>query len=530
MPFKILISDKLDNEAVEIFKKAKDLEVDIKVGLPPEELAAIIGDYDGLIVRSATKVTADIISKASRLKIIGRAGVGVDNVDLNAATERGIIVMNTPGGNTVSTAEHTWSLMMSLARNIPQATQSMREGKWEKTKFKGVELFGKTLGVIGVGRVGSIVGSRALAFGMKVLACDPYTAEEQIRRMGFESSDLEHVFRNADFITFHCILTNETRHIVDDDALAKMKKGVRIINCARGGIIDEEALFRALESGHVAGAALDVFEKEPVDPDNPLLKHPNCIMTPHLGASTTEAQVNVAIAIAHQVVDALTGGEIKNAVNIPALDPKIKNVIAPYLLVAEKLGMCGIQLLSRTPEHVEIIYAGEVSELDTSLLTVNVLKGILSPITEETVNEVNAPFLAKRRGIRFSETKTEDNEGYSSLITVRLQAKEEEYSLSGTIFPPKDPRIVRLNGYHIDARPDGYLVILRNTDEPGIVGHVGTVLGKAGINIADMKLARKEPGGPAFTVLNVDQHPNRELVEQLGAIPQILDVKMVNLK
>ncbi len=529
MTHKVLVSDKLAEDAVKIFRDAPDIEVDVKVGMSPDELGSVIGDYDALIIRSATKVTPDIIAKADRLKVIGRAGVGVDNVDRQAATQRGIIIMNTPGGNTISTAEHAWAHMASLARNISQASQSMREGRWDKGKYKGVELYEKTLGVIGAGRVGSIVGSRAMAFGMKVLAYDPFCADERIAQMGFKPADLDTIYAQSDFITFHCVLNDDTRHMVDKEAFAKMKKGVFIINCARGGIIDEDALLEALDSGQVAGVGLDVFEKEPPDPDHPLLKHPQCVCTPHLGASTSEAQENVAIAIANQVVEALSGGEVKNAINIPAVPPKLKSVLGPYQPVAEKLGMFTVQLLSGQLEHVEIIHSGEIGEVDTSFLTLTVLKGLLTPILEETVNDVNAPYLAKERGIKYSETKTQETKGFSSLITVKLKSKSQELTASGTIVSPNDPRIVRIDGYHIDAKPTGYLLCLRNSDEPGIIGHVGTVVGKAGINIADLTLGRKEPGGEALTVCNVDAHLSEEVIKEIKSIPQVIDVKMVNL-
>lgn len=530
MGFKVLVSDKLANEAIETFRSAPDIDVDVKVGMKPEELVSVIGEYDALIVRSATKVTADIIAKADRLKIIGRAGVGIDNVDRDAATQRGIIIMNTPGGNTISTAEHAWSHLLSLARNVVQAGQSMREGRWEKSKYQGVELFGKTFGVIGLGRVGSIVASRALAFGMKVLAYDPYTAQERISQMGFTPCGLDDLYSQSDFISLHCILTDETRHMIDEKAFAKMKKGGYIINCARGGIIDEEALLRALESGQVGGAGLDVFEKEPPPSDYPLLKHPRCVATPHLGASTAEAQINVAKAIAQQVIQALGGGEIRNAVNIPSVDPKVRSVLGPYLILGEKMGMFGIQLLARHPERVEMIYSGELGEIDTSLLTLTVLKGLLTPILEETVNDVNAPFLAEQRGIRYSETKTKETEGFSSVITVRLRTGDQVLTVSGTNLAVNDPRIVRINGYHVDAKPTGCLLVLSNTDEPGIIGLIGTILGKAGINIADLTLGRKERGGDAVTVCNVDEQPSEEVLREIGSIAQILDVKMVNLR
>jgi D-3-phosphoglycerate dehydrogenase len=365
---------------------------------------------------------------------------------------------------------------------------------------------------------------------MNVLACDPYTLQERITHMGFKPCGLDELYSQSDFISLHCVLTEETRHMMDDKAFAKMKKGVYIINCARGGIIDEEALLRALESGRVAGVGLDVFEKEPPDPDCPLLKHPRCVATPHLGASTTEAQLNVAKAIAQQVIQALSGGEIKDAVNIPSVDPKVRAVLGPYLEIGEKLGMFGIQLLSRHAERVEMIYGGDLGEVDTSLLTLVILKGLLTPILEETVNYVNAPFLAEQRGIRYSETKTKDAEGFSSLVTVRLKSGEQALTMSGTNLAANDPRIVRVDGYHIDAKPTGWLLFLRNTDEPGVIGHVGMVLGRAGINIADLTLGRKERGESAVTVCNVDDQPSDEVLREIGSIPQILDVKMVNLR
>ena len=529
MAFKVLVSDPLAQEGIDLLQSHSDVQVDVNTGLPPEELAKIIGEYDGLVIRSGTQVTADILAKAVKLKVVGRAGVGVDNVDLDAATQRGVIVMNTPGGNTISTAEHSFALMMSLARNISQANQSLREGRWDRKKYTGAELFGKTLGIIGLGRVGREVGRRGLAFGMKVKGYDPFTSEDAMKKMGFEPATTDQIFESADFITVHTPKTQDTTHLIDDRAFAMMKKGVRIINCARGGIVDEAALLRALESGKCAGAALDVYEQEPPDPKNALLQRPDCICTPHLGASTEEAQVNVAIDIARNVLDALTDVEVRNAVNIPAVSPELRAVLTPYLDLAEKLGMFAIQYLGKPLEKMEIIYSGGLSEHDCGYLSLAVLKGMLSAIMGETVNFVNAPILAEQRSISYTESKKAKSESYSNLITVKLASKSDSVSVSGTKYSTGDSRIVKVNDYHIEAKPFGTVLFFKNVDKPGTIGQLCMVLGKNNINIADMTLGRRDADGYAVTVCNVDGAVPNPVLDELRATQHVKELKLIHL-
>ncbi|RJP23190.1 MAG: phosphoglycerate dehydrogenase [Candidatus Omnitrophota bacterium] len=530
MTYRVLVSDPLSQEGIDILQSHSDVYVDVKPKLPPEELLEIIGNYDALVIRSGTKVTRDVLERADRLKVIGRAGVGIDNVDLDVATSRGIMVMNTPGGNTISTAEQTWTLLMSLSRNLVPACISVREGKWDRKKYTGTEIFGKTLGVVGLGRIGSVVGSRALAFGMKVLGYDPFTSEDRIRRMGFEPATLDDIYAKSDYITVHTPINKETSHLLDDQAFAKMKKGVRVINCARGGIIDEGALIRALESGKCAGAALDVYENEPPAADFALLKRDDCICSPHLGASTEEAQTNVAIDIARNVLDALTGGEVRNALNIPSIAPEVRSEIGPYLELAVKMGMFAIQYLGKHADKLEVTYAGPLSKHDTTFLTLSVLKGLLTAVMNETVNYVNAPLLAEKRHIDYAETKNPKTDGYTNLISVKLTSDTETIEICGTTFGEKDPRIVIVDGYHIDAKPYGTILFFKNLDEPGVIGHVGTILAKGNINIADMTLGRKERGGYAVTVCNVDTAVSDVVLDELKSFKAVKDIKTINLR
>lgn len=529
MAYRVLVSDSLAQEGVDILQKHDDVHVDVNTGLPPEELAKIIPQYDALIIRSATKVTKDIIEKADKLKVIGRAGVGVDNVDIDAATQRGIIVMNTPGGNTVSTAELTWAMICCLARNIHLANFSLREGKWDKKKFTGAELFGKTIGIIGTGRIGTEVGKRAQAFNMTVLGYDPYISEEHIRECGFTPATLDELYAQSDFITVHTTKTKETTHLLNDQAFAKMKKGVRVINCARGGIIDEDALLRALESGKCAGAALDVYETEPAPPDHPLLNRPDTVCTPHLGASTEEAQTNVAVDIAHNVLAALVDGEVRFAINIPSVSPEERKAVGPYLGLAEKLGMFAVQYLAKPLDKVEIAYAGPLSQENTSILTIAALKGLLSPIMEETVNYVNAPVIAEQRKIECSEIKNKRADGYTNLVTIKLISGGDSVEVCGANFGENDPRIVKVDGVHIETKPFGHILFFKNVDQPGVVGDVGTVLAKANINIADMSLGRQVRGGTAVTICNIDTELPEAVLKELKALSTIKEVKEIDL-
>lgn len=527
---KVLVSDPLEEQGIEILRKEKSIEVDVKTKLPPEELAKIIGEYDALVVRSSTKVTNEIIAQASNLKVVGRAGVGVDNVDLPAATKRGIIVMNTPEGNTISAAELTVSLLLSLTRNVVAANISLRSGEWKRNLFVGAEVYGKTLGVVGFGRIGREVAKRAIGFGMKILAYDPFLSKDAVKQPEIELvNDLKKVISESDYLTFHVPLTEETRHLIDKDEFAMMKKGVRIINVARGGVVNEKALYEAIQSGHVKGAALDVFEKEPPDPADPLLKLPQVVATPHLGASTEEAQTNVAIAVCEQVLDALMNRGIRNAVNLPSLDAETYKVMEPWINLCEKLGLFHTQLFERDVKEVEIQYSGEMTNYPLASLTIAVLKGLLSPISGDLVNFVNAPAFAKERGIVVKESKTSEVEDFANAISVTVKTSQGANTILGTLFGNKDPRIVRVNRYYMDAMPRGYMLVVTNEDKPGTVGSVGTLLGEKGINIAEMSLGRDKEGAHAMTVINTDQAISPVILKELKSLKHVIDAKLVKL-
>ncbi|MFH1245795.1 MAG: phosphoglycerate dehydrogenase [Candidatus Omnitrophota bacterium] len=525
---KILVSDKLAQEGLDILKREKNIQVDVQTGLSPEELKKIIGNYEGLIVRSSTKVTQEIIMAAAKLKIIGRAGVGLDNVDVETASRRGIIVMNSPSGNTISTAEHTMSMLLALAREIPQAHVSLKEGQWDRKRFMGVELYGKTLGIMGLGKIGAEVAARAMSFGMKVLAFDPYLSLDKVKLLKIESVSREDLLKRADFITVHTPLTEETRHFISEKEIALMKKGVRLINCARGGIIDEKALADGLKSGKIAGCALDVFEQEP-PVNNELLKMNNVVATPHLGASTEEAQINVAVDVAQRVVDALSGRGIKNAVNVPTLSPEEAEIVQPYINLAEKIGALQSQLAEGPIIHLRIEYRGEIGSYDTAPITVACVKGLLSPIMGETVNYVNACVLAKERDIVIEETKSDKAENFANLITVETRSKEKKLVIWGAIFGKGDLRIVRIDKYFVEVHPGGYMLVIRNQDSPGIVGHIGTILGENKINIAEMTFGREKPGGDAITVLNVDSVIPADILKKIKKNKSIFDAKLIKL-
>lgn len=522
---KVLISDPLSKQGLALLEEAKGIEVENKPGLSEDELVSIIGEYDGLLVRSGTKVTARIIEAGKNLKVIGRAGVGVDNVDLEAATRAGIIVMNTPDGNTISTAEHTMSMLFALNRNIPQADASLKRKEWKRSEFGGVEVFGKALGIIGLGRIGHEVAKRAAGFGMKVIAYDPFVSKEHAREMKIELVELSDLYKRSDFITFHIPLTEETRHMMGAKEFAMMKDGVRIVNCARGGIIDEEALYAALTSGKVAGCALDVYEQEPPF-DSPLLELDNCITVPHLGASTKEAQLNVAIDIARQVVDCLTGGEIRNAVNMPVLDAELKAQLQPFITLVENLGSLAAQLVDGNMEEVAIEYAGQVASKETNILTTTIIKGILM---DPMANYVNAVPIAKERGIRITETKTSQREGFINLVSVSVKTDRMSRTVSGTIFKRGDPHLVYIDHFEVDAVPEGDLLILFQTDEPGIIGRVGTILGQSGINIGWLKLGREQAGGQALSLWNLDGAISEETMAEITSAPEIKEARLVRL-
>lgn len=526
--FKILVSDPLSEEGLSILKSSKDFIVDVKTGLKPPELKSIIAEYDALLVRSATKVTAEIIEAGTKLKIIGRAGVGLDNVDLKAATAKGIIVMNTPAGNTISTAEHTMSLILSLSRSIPQADQSMKKNEWRRKDFMGVELYNKTMGIIGLGRIGMEVAKRCLSFGMRVKAYDPFLSKEVADQNGVELVKLEEVYRQADYITVHVPLTEETTGMVSDKQFEMMKTGVRVVNCARGGIIDEAALARALESKKVAGAALDVYVEEPPK-DFKLVSFNNVVLTPHLGASTEEAQVNVAIEIAHQVNDALLGKGIRNAANYPSVDPETYHVLQPYINLCEKLGNFTSQISQGALNEVNITYSGDISRHDTAPLTMALMKGLLSPVLQDTVNFINSLSLAKERGIRVTESKSMQSEEFVTLISLEIKTHKETHRIAGTLFTKTEPRIVKIDEFYVEAIPMGCMLILQNWDKPGLIGSLGMVMGEYKINIAAMSFGREKQGGRALTVLNVDSCVSGEVLEKVKALPHILSVKAVQL-
>lgn len=528
---KILVSDPLGAGGMTELRKEKGIQVDEKAGLPPEELKKIIGEYDAIIIRSGTRLTKDLIEAAGKLRVIGRAGVGVDNVDLEAATKQGIIVMNTPEGNTISTAEHTFSMLMALARNIPQAVASVKNAEWKRTAFQGTELNGKTLGVVGFGRIGREVAARAKAFNMTVVAFDPFISKASVKEHPVEFMSVEALLKVADFITVHTPLTPETKYIINSENIKLCKKGVRIINCARGGIIEEKAMIEGIESGIVAGVALDVFEKEPPAADNPLLKMKQVIATPHLGAATQEAQENVAIDVVKQVVDALYERAIKNAVNLPSLDPETYKVLKPWITLAEKIGKLQGQLFGGSLKSVTIRYGGEVTRYKVDALTIAVVKGLLNTICGETVNYVNAPNIAKERGIAVSESRSTQAEDYSNYIDVEMVAGDRTTSILGTLVGNQQLRVVRVNEFLIDVEPQGNVIFIQNEDQPGVVGTVGTILGNNKINIAEMSLGRVQKGKKmlALTVINTDSEVSESVTAEIKKFPPVLDVKVVRL-
>ena len=526
---KVLVSDPISQTGVDALAEGGLLDVTFSPGLPHEELLKIIPEYAALVVRSQTKVGADVIAAAKSLKAVGRAGVGVDNVDVDAATQRGIVVMNTPGGNTISTAEHAFSLLVSVARKIPQADASVKCGKWDRKSFQGVELNGKTLAILGMGRIGTEVAKRALAFGMRVLAYDPYLSEARAKTLQVELvENLEDALPEADFVTMHMPLTDETKHMLNAPRLAKLKKGARIVNCARGGLIDEKALAEALASGHVAGAAIDVFEQEPPTEDNPLRNAPNIVFTPHLGASTAEAQESVGIEIAHTIRAALLDGTINNAVNAPSVDAKTLAVLGPYLRLGESLGRFAAQIAPKRCGTLRVVYSGKARDLDTTPITRSVLKGFLTHISGDEVNEINAPGLAQNLGLQVVESRVSDSADFSDLIEVVAEDSGSKASAAGTFFGQK-PRVVMVNGRYIEAQPEGVLLLLENKDRPGIVGHIGTLLGKHQVNIASMSLGRDTAGGTALTVLNLDSAPDDKVMEELRADKDIVSARILKL-
>jgi D-3-phosphoglycerate dehydrogenase len=528
-PPKILIADSISPRGVEELSRDGVLEVAFQTGLSESELVKIIPEFSALVVRSQTKVTAQILNAGARLRVVGRAGVGVDNVDVETATRRGIIVLNAPSGNTVSTAEHAFSLLLCVARKIPQADASIRGKSWDRKNFEGIELYDKTLGVIGVGRIGSELSRRAIAFGMRVVAHDPYLSATRARTLQVELVDeLDDLLASADFISLHTPLTEETHHLVDATRLAKTKRGVRVINCARGGLIDEDALADALHSGQVAGAALDVFEIEPLPSDSPLRTAPNLVLTPHLGASTAEAQESVGIEIAQSIRAALLEGTIRNAVNMPNLDAKTLSIIGPHLRFGEKLGRFLSQVAPRRVEQLTINYSGKVNEVDTTAITRSILKGFLQNAGGTDVNEVNAPAFAESLGLKINETRLSALGDYTDMLELSAVADGKTVAVGGAFFGAT-PRIVSVNSRPVEARPQGIVLVLENTDRPGIVGRIGTLLGGHGVNIATMSLSRNQAGGTALTVLNLDTAPSEELLAEIRASGDIHSAQVIEL-
>ena len=525
---KVLVSDNLSPVGIQIFEQTPGIEVDVNTGLSPEELKAIIPDYHALVIRSATKVTADIISAATNLKVIGRAGIGLDNVDIPAATQRGIVVMNTPEGNTVTTAEHTIAMMMALCRNIPQATASLKAGKWEKKKLQGRELFNKTLGIIGAGHIGRIVADRAKGLKMKVIVYDPYLQEEVLEKLEIEPVSFDELLSRADIITIHTPRTEETTNMINEKALGRMKKGAMLVNCARGGIVNEDDLYDALKSGHLAGAALDVFSKEPPGMIK-LMELDNFICTPHLGASTKEAQDNVARDVANQIVAYLLKGEVKNAVNVPSISAELMNVLRPYALLVEKMGLLQAQLTGSAIREIEIKYAGAVADYDVGPLTTATLKGLLTPILKDEVNFVNASVIAAERGIKVVEAKSDTSENFANLVVLRVKAEEGENVVAGTVFGKDIPRIVRINEFYLEAAPEGHNLLIHNEDVPGVIGDICTMLGQSNLNIARMQVGQYKEKRQNIIFLTTETPVSEEVAERLRGLEGVISVRRIEL-
>lgn len=526
--FKILIADGLAREGAEKLKGTRGIELLQYDTIDRNDLKKLITDIDILIVRSRTQVNRELLEGATRLRVIIRAGIGLDNVEVDAATERGIVVMNAPTGNIVTTAEHTLAMIFALSRHIPQADASLRQGKWEKSKFQGNELRGKTIGVIGLGNIGRAVAERALALGMRVVAHDPYVNEAMAAKHNIRLTSLDELFEQSDYISVHVPLTSSTKNLIGKDALKRMKKTAYLINCARGGIVDEEAVIEALEKGIITGCALDVFEKEPLPPDHPLLKRSDVVLTPHLGASTDEAQVQVGLEVAEQVIQYIRDGVLKNAINVPNVTIEQLEVLRPYLLLCERLGAFTAQIAPSNIKRVRVHYEGSVSSYDKEILTLSLLKGFLTPLLSTPVNFVNARKLLKERGIRVEESFDQECADYTSLIELVVEGAET-LTCSGTIFGKGEPRIVSIDNFAIDAIPEGCLLFTRNSDQPGVIGAMGSVLGSGGINIARMHLGRDTRKKEAIALINIDSQISAETLEKLRQTQGMLSVKQIQL-
>ena len=527
MTMRILVSDDVSEKGVALLREHFD--VDVKTNLPTEELLKIIGEYDGLVTRSQTQVTKDVIDAAKNLKVIGRAGVGVDNIDIPAATARGIVVLNAPEGNTIAATEHTIAMMMAMTRHIPQAHASIQAGKWDRKSFDGIQVQGKTLGIIGVGRIGSRVALRMQAMEMTTIGYDPYITEERAHQVGVELVSFDELLAKSDYITIHTPLTKETHNIIDAAAIAKMKDGVRIVNCARGGCVDTQALADALKSGKVAGAAIDVYPEEPLTPDNnPCIGMPQVVQTPHLGASTIEAQIGVAVDVAYGVIDALEGKPVMTAVNMAPIPKSVASVIAPYFKLAERMGTIGIYLAEGPIKAVEIEYTGELAQTETQALTTAFLKGLLNPILQDSVNFVNAPGIAKKRHLQVRDIKSHRTGYFSTAINVKIETDKGEHTLTGTLFDGKEAKIVQIDRFRLDFKPEGYLLLAPHIDKPNMIGQIATVLGSAGININGMQVGSTAIEGTNLMAIATGGDIPNDIMLKLRGIEGIIDVKLIN--
>jgi D-3-phosphoglycerate dehydrogenase len=525
---KVLVSDPLAEIGIKLLQETPGIEVDINTDLTPEELTGIIDQYHALIIRSSTRVTADIIEAAGNLKVIGRAGIGLDNVDVPAASKSGIVVMNTPEGNTMTAAEHAIAMIMSISRNIPQATASLKQGKWEKKKFQGQEVFEKTLGIIGVGRVGRLVAERAKGLKMKVVVYDPYIKPDTIEKLDLEPVSFDELLRRSDYITIHTPSTDETVNMINKGSIAKMKKGAMLINCARGNIVNQDDLYEALKSGHLGGAALDVFSEEPPGKIR-LMTLPTFICTPHLGASTKEAQEKVSKDVAEQIVDYLLYGTIKNAVNVPTISPELIVTLRPYAILAERIGSLQTQLADSPILKIEVNYYGKITEYDVTPLTTSALKGLLTPILKDEVNFVNAPLIAQERGIKVVESKIKESEDYANLITIKVKTSAETNVISGTIFGNNLPRIIRINNFYLEAIPEGHNLLINNLDTPGVIGSITSTLGEYGINISRMQVGEEKEKEQNVIFLATDRAVRDEIIEKLRTLKNVFSVRRIEL-
>jgi len=525
---KVLVSDPLSEVGVQIFQETPGIEVDINTGLTPDELKGIIGGYEGLVIRSATRVTADIIEAADRLKVIGRAGIGLDNVDIPAASQRGIVVMNTPEGNTITTAEHTIAMIMSLSRNIPQATASLKEGKWEKKQLKGREVFNKTLGLIGLGHIGRIVADRAKGMKMKVIVYDPYIKPDRIEKLDLEPVSLDALLERADYVTVHTPKTEETRNMINREVISKMKKGAMLINCARGGIVNEADVYEALKSGQLGGAAFDVFETEPPGKIG-LMELGNFICTPHLGASTKEAQDNVAKDVAEQIIAYLLHGTVKNAVNVPSISEELMTVLRPFVILLERMGSLQSQLTDSALVEVQVHYRGAITEYDVTPLTTALLKGLLTPILKDDVNFVNAPYIASERGIEVVESKSTRSDDFANLVKVMTRSLEGQNIVSGTIFGKNLPRILRINNFYLEAIPEGHILLIRNENTPGVIGRITSALARRQINIGRMQVGEEKEKKQNVILITTGSIVSDDILEEIRSFANVFSAQRIEL-